>query len=117
MLINRSDVDELYQAMDIFVMPSIFEGLPVVLIEAQANGLPCLISTNISNEVMVTSNVSNMSLKKSAEEWAKNILNKDLNRNPYAKQRMTDAGYDIKTEAKKLQDWYIELYENAKKSM
>lgn len=105
--IDRSDVDNLYQAMDIFVMPSLFEGLPVVGIEAQANGLRCLLSDNISKEVICTSSVEFLSLNSDAETWAKKISTMATIRNVDAKQQLKLEGYDINTESKKLQERYL----------
>ena len=95
LLIDRSDVAELYQAMDIFVMPSLFEGLPVVGIEAQASGMPCLVSNRISKELLITSNIKMINLDKNKEEWAKEIMNTSITRNGNARQELIDAGYDI----------------------
>ena len=109
-LVDRADVNELYQAMDIFVMPSIFEGLPVVGVEAQANGLACIFSENISSEVILTNNAERCPLADNAKEWADKILCSDNRRNEYAFLQLQANGYDIKCEAKKLQDWYLEHY-------
>lgn len=65
----RNDVNELMQAFDIFLLPSLFEGLPVVGVEAQAAGLPCVISTAVSSEVKLTDNVRMISLASSDDEW------------------------------------------------
>lgn len=110
LLIDRGDVRELYQAFDIFVMPSIFEGLPVVGVEAQANGLPCVFSDNISHEVILTSNASYLRLDSGARDWAWRILNTNICRNENATTELKEKGYDIKIEAKKLQDWYLSVY-------
>ena len=67
---ERSDVNVLLQAMDIFVMPSIFEGQPFVLIEAQCAGLPCLVSDVVNKDICLTDNVKTVSLLLSADEWA-----------------------------------------------
>lgn len=64
---NRTDVSELYQAMDMFFLPSYFEGLPVTGLEAQAAGLPCLVSNTVSDEFVYTDQVSFFSLKDSDE--------------------------------------------------
>ncbi len=109
-LIDRDDVDELYNAMDVFVMPSLFEGLPVVSVEAQANGLPCILSDNISEEAVLTSSVKMLSLNENAGLWANEILGTDIYRNPNATVQLVEKGYDIKIEAKKLEDWYGKLY-------
>ncbi|CCY29742.1 glycosyltransferase family 1 protein [Roseburia inulinivorans] len=115
LLIDRSDVAELYQAMDIFVMPSLFEGLPVVGIEAQASGMPCLVSNRISKELLITSNIKMINLDKNKEEWAKEIMNTSITRNGNARQELIDAGYDIVSEAEKLQRWYLNLYDTVSK--
>ena len=70
----RKDANELYQAMDIFLLPSLFEGLPIVGIEAQTAGLPCFLSSEISKDVNIV-NVQFISLQMDAEYWAKKIIN------------------------------------------
>lgn len=67
----RNDINELMQAMDVFVLPSLWEGLPFTLVEAQAAGLPCVISDVVSDESIVTDLIKKESLKQSAEIWAK----------------------------------------------
>ena len=110
---NVSNVNELYQAMDLFVLPSLYEGLPVVGIEAQTAGLPCVFSNTITEEVAITENVKFLDLKKSSSEWAKEaicVLKQSVDRkNMY--EEITNKGYNIKIEAKKLQEKYIEMYE------
>lgn len=105
----RSDISDLMQAMDVFVFPSHYEGLPVTLIEAQAAGLPCLISDGVSIECKKTNLVKQETLSKSAEEWAKTILRlKGIqHRNTY--QEIVAANYDIKENAKKLSEIYEEM--------
>lgn len=103
---DRSDVHELYQVMDIFVMPSLFEGLPVVGIEAQANGLPCVVSDQISEEMSLTDAVVRKSLKDSPAEWAETILEMDKRRQISNMEQLRKEGYDIKEEALKLEAWY-----------
>lgn len=114
LLIDRNDVNELYQAMDIFVMPSLFEGLPVVGVEAQANGLPCLFSNKISEEILITNNSEQMKLNNDVIEWKNKILSINTNRNKNAIKEMQEAGYDIKSSVKKLEKKYIDLYKNDK---
>ena len=70
----RSDVNALYQAMDVFVMPSLFEGLPVVGIEAQFSDLHCVFSSNITREVSISEKAHFISLKRSYSDWAGYIL-------------------------------------------
>jgi glycosyltransferase involved in cell wall biosynthesis len=71
---DRNDVNELLNAFDVFVFPSIYEGLPLSLVEVQANGLNSLISDVVANEIKVTKTIHFYSLTKSAEEWANKIL-------------------------------------------
>ena len=67
---ERSDVKDLLQAMDLFIMPSIFEGLPFVLVEAQASGLPCLVSKNVDPNVKITPSLELLSIDDSPEYWS-----------------------------------------------
>ena len=111
---NRSDVNELYQVMDCFVMPSLFEGVPLVAIEAQTNGLACILSDNISSETLVSDNVYFLNNNLGAIKWANIILNLDINRNQNAIKNVRNHGYDVKVESKKLQKMYLDLYLKSK---
>lgn len=110
---NISNVNELYQAMDVFVLPSLYEGLPVVGIEAQTAGLPCVFSNTITEEVAITKNVKFVDLKKNSSEWAKEITKflKQAGDRKNMYEEITSQGYNIKIEAKKLQEKYLEMYE------
>jgi len=104
----RSDIPELLQAFDVFVFPSLYEGLPVSLIEVQASGLPSVIANNITDEVKITDLVKDVSLKDTAEIWADEILKhaEFVNRrNCY--QDIAKAGYDVTSTANWLQEFYI----------
>lgn len=70
----RNDPERIYQAMDIFCMPSLYEGLPVVGIEAQAAGLPCVFSDGISPKVCISSLASIIPLGNSEQQWAEEII-------------------------------------------
>lgn len=107
---KRSDVNELYQAFDIFLFPSIYEGLGIVLVEAQAAGLKCVISDTITKEVSISELIEYLSLEKSAEEWAKIIIKKlNLDQRENMLDAIKEYGYDIGNEAKKLEKMYIEM--------
>jgi|SRR5690554_89816 len=114
---SRSDVPELLHAMDVFLMPSIYEGLPVTVIEAQASGLKCIISDNITQEVKITNNVEFISLNQSPEYWVKEVMKYD---NGYERENMykkiCESGYDVKDNAKKLEEFYLSegLYDREK---
>lgn len=73
-LSNRNDIPELFKCMDIFVLPSITEGFPVTLVEAQAAGLPCIVSDAINEEAVLTSNVKILSLNGGIDVWAEAII-------------------------------------------
>lgn len=108
-LIDRADVNDIYQAMDVFVMPSIFEGLPVVAIEAQAAGLPCVFSSNISTEVLITANTKMINLKYGADKWASEIEKINYQNRKSNNEEITKKNFNIKIEALKLQNEYLKL--------
>jgi len=107
-----SNVQDYLQAMDIMVFPSHYEGLPITLIEAQAAGLKCFISDNISDEICLTPLIKKIELKHNVEEWADEILNESVD---YSRNLMSydlrDSGYDIKNEVVELEKIYEQKYE------
>ena len=105
----RSDVADLMQAMDVFVFPSLYEGLPVTMVEAQASGLPCLISDKVPPECILTEGlVERVSLSESTDTWAKKILEKSDTPRIDRSAEIAAHGFDITTEAVKLQEFYLE---------
>lgn len=109
----RKDVYNIYQAMDIFILPSIFEGLPLTGVEAQYAKLECFFSDAISREVEISDNCSFISLEETAENWAKRINEKsqyDRNDNKIKTQK-----YEAKRVARDLQEKYLNLFEKSKK--
>ena len=108
----RSDVADLMQAMDVFVFPSLYEGLPVTMVEAQASGLPCLISDKVPSECIITDGLTEViPLSESPDTWAKKILVKRGTPRTDRRAEIAAHGFDITTEAVKLQEFYISAYE------
>lgn len=108
------DVHTYLQAMDVLLMPSLNEGLPVSLIEAQANGLPCIVSTGVPKEADVTGNVTFLPLN--IDEWSttlSSMVKCRVKRDVYAVRKVLDAGYDIAIESKKLENWYLHRYKES----
>lgn len=105
---NTAKVNELYQAMDCFVLPSRYEGLGIVLIEAQAAGLKTLCSDTVPKEAKVTDLIKYMSLKSSPEKWAEEILSyNDHYKRKNTSQQIESAEYAISSSAKKIESLYL----------
>ena len=106
----RKDVPELLQAMDYFLFPSLHEGFSVAFVEAQTTGIQCVISDGVPAEsILVKENVKVISLKENAEQWANKILEiKNFERKDVS-EIIKEKGYDIKENAKKLEEKYREL--------
>lgn len=106
----RNDVNELLNSMDVFLLPSFFEGLPIVGIEAQSTGLPVYTSNNVTKELPIEDLVEYYPLEMDSKVWAENILNDYKNK---TRRNTTDeiikAGYDVKIASKVLEDFYLEL--------
>lgn len=103
----RSDVEKWLQAMDIFVMPSQFEGLGIVAIEAQASGLPTLCSDVVPREVKVTELCEFLPLSE-IDQWVMKIINNEYENRKNTSDYIIESGYDIKTTAEWLQKYYLD---------
>ncbi len=108
---KRRDVQALLSAFDIFLMPSLFEGTPVSALEARSSGLPCLMSDTITKSVNM-SKMDYFPLNSAAVKWAEEAINlsdqwKASDRHDYFEVK--SYGFDIKTEAQNLQDYYLKL--------
>lgn len=106
---SRSDVSDLLQAGDVFVFPSLYEGFPGAVLEAQAAGLPCVISDTITDEVCITDNVKQLPLGDSSL-WVKEITKIAKYQRNNTISQLCSAGYDITTLAKNLVDFYINTH-------
>lgn len=106
---QRNDANELYQAFDLFLLPSLYEGLPLVGVEAQASGNLCYLSNDMTKETKVLDSTKFMSLENTAEEWANAIL-KDAKRYKKhdTKEEVSKYGFNIEKEAEKLEKKYYE---------
>ena len=109
----RSDVNKLLQAMDVFLFPSLYEGLPVSIVEAQAAGLPCLISDKVPIECKKTDLVYQLNLDDSVDVWADKVneLSYIVRRDTY--EDIKNSGFDIIENAKWLEKYYLDMYKKA----
>lgn len=108
----QENIENFYQMFDLFLFPSRYEGLGIVLIEAQTSGLKCYASDVIPTRAQITENYYVQSLEDSDEEWAEKILEilKDNSQRESKEENARMYGYDIKNESKKLEKIYINMY-------
>lgn len=113
---QRNDANELYQAMDLFLFPSLYEGLGMVLIEAQCTGIPCIASIEVPQIAKISEKFIFENLKEKPKKWA-DICLKILNEKSIRKiseKSLNIQNYDIKNEAKKLKNKYSDLLSGGK---
>lgn len=103
----RDDVNNIMEAMDIFVMPSLSEGFPVTLVEAQAAGLRCLVSDNVQNDVNLTGEIQYKALEDGEEEWGEKVLEMVKSEKTDAYEMVVEKGYDIEDNVGWLEKFYI----------
>lgn len=102
-----SDVEKKLNAMDAFVFPSLREGLPVAVVEAQANGLPCFVSDAVTEEVKLSDSVTFLSLQAGVDEWRHQITHTSLIRSSTAARDVSTSGYDVAEVSEVLQGMYL----------
>ena len=107
---NRKDSENLYQAFDLLLFPSLFEGMSLVTLEAQAEGLPILCSDTIDKNTNITNTIEFMSLQEDARNWAKKIQEMPKTRNLQNNKILEKTDYNVKNLAKKMEEKYIDLY-------
>ena len=106
----RDDVDKLLNAMDVFVFPSLYEGLPFTLVEAECNGIPIVYSDSVTDEIQINKNVLRLSLSETNEVWAQKAFEVyKLNRDDNSIGNITSRGFNIENEARVLEDYYTDL--------
>lgn len=109
-LSNRRDVAELCDAMDVFAFPSIYEGLGIALVEAEANGLPCVVSPGVPEEALATKNCEICGIDNGGDpnEWADAIVRAaSKGRLEEAPTQVEAAGFSVKRTAQQLEDFYL----------
>jgi glycosyltransferase involved in cell wall biosynthesis len=105
---QKTDVNRYYQAMDLFLFPSLYEGLGMVMIEAQCSGLPCVASTEVPGIAKVNDNVEFIGLVQPINVWTEKVKEMIKLERIINLDRVKESGYDIVTEAKKLEREYLE---------
>ena len=112
------NVQKYLSAADIFIMPSHYEGFPMTLIEAQANGLHCIVSDTITRTVNITNNVYFMNIERDSKEWADRIskicTNDRVDRSEKACKFISEKGYDIRQISLKLDEIYYQISEGVR---
>ncbi len=106
---TRANVEDYYQAFDYFVFPSVFEGLPGSVAEAQAAGLHCLVSDKVTREAALTDLAVYRSIDEPPIEWAKEIQKnaKDAKIRRDMRQEIIDKGFDVRIQAKQMAEFYL----------
>lgn len=104
---SRDDIPDLLQAMDVFVFPSLYEGLGIAAVEAQAAGVPCVLSDQVPKECKLCDNVEFLSLTASKEYWAERVCKYRGYKKENKMSVICEKGYDIVRNAELLQEFYI----------
>ena len=111
---QRSDVNELLCASDVFLFPSLYEGLPVTLVEAQCSGIPIVCSDRITEEVKICPNFKMLSLNEGYDVWGESVLKYNFSGNSVNREKahrlVQDAGYDSAKIVKELVEFYTKYY-------
>lgn len=109
---RRDDIKQFYNAFDAFLLPSLYEGMPVVGIEAQCCGLPIFFSSNITEETTACELAHYISLDKTPQKWAEEVIgivNRNLDKRRSFTPEIKQAGFDSKSEAERLQKFYFSI--------
>ena len=104
---NKKETWDYYQAMDFFVFPSRFEGLPGTVVEAQSAGLKCLLSDTIAKEVGITDLVTYKSIEDKPEEWADYVVEQGNYIREDMYEQIAAAGFDVREQATRYEQFYM----------
>lgn len=104
-----NNINEILQGIDVFILPSLFEGLGIVLIEAQVSGLKCIASDVVPKEAQITENINFLSLELSAEKWANTAISNTIESRYIERKEVSESGFDIYIEAEKLVNRYLNV--------
>ena len=111
---KREDISSMLSAMDLFLFPSFYEGFPNAVLEAQATGLPCLVSTNVTDEVIIQGNSRRIPLDLDASSWARhaiNLMGVSVDRSS-AHHAIADAGFSVEAELARVEELYLSVLNN-----
>ena len=106
---NRNDVNRLYQAMDVFVLPSQYEGLPVVAVEAQAAGLPCILSDKMTKETKMTDSVIFLNIDDGAKVWGETLIREMKDERGDNREELIHCGFFIHERVLSLEQYYLKI--------
>lgn len=107
---ERKDVPKLMQAFDLLLLPSKYEGLGIVVIEAQAASLPVFVSENVPEEGNITELFNKISLQQTQNEWCETILNKTVNNKRISREeQINQSAYNIKDSSNRLKEIYLKM--------
>ena len=114
---SQSNIEDYYQMFDMFILPSVYEGLGIVLIVAQKSGLPCIVSNYVPFEANVTDYYYSVNLEDDDNVWInkiENVIKKDLKYLDRKNVKFSNNNYDISEAVKKLEEYYVFLYKRSK---
>lgn len=107
----RDDINDILLMSDVFLFPSLYEGLPVTLVEAQASGIRCVISDAVPGDCLITKNVDVVAIEKSADEWADAVLEYSFGyRRKDTYNTIVEKKFDIKKNAEEIEEFYLHEY-------
>lgn len=104
LIITNADSAKYYSSFDCFILPSFYEGLCVAAIEAQCNGLPCVLSDQMTSETVLCPNVVQLSLEDSIDNWVSAVTG--LRRIDNSREILAKSGYDVRNETKQVEEFY-----------